>query len=162
MIKMIAGVFGLRVEQPNGQFRVVGMGPDSGPFSASPELEARLVAEKRAVYVTAPEDPDMNDSNIEPGAGDTDNDVQPDAGAPIGFDETPPENMTEDDEEESEEQPLDTMNAKELRDVGATYGLTFRIGMTNAEMIDAIKAKQAELDSDVEDAPAFDASEAVQ
>ena len=165
MIKMIAGVFGLRVEQPNGQVRVVGMGPDSGPFSASPEVEARLVAEKRAEYV-----PDMNDGDIEPDTAD--NGEQAENGAPIGFDETPPEDMTEDEtkedvgddsiEDEGETPVFEDMTAKELREIGVSYGLTFKANASKVSMIEAIRAKITELDGDVEDAPAFDASEAVQ
>lgn len=54
MIKMIAGVFGLRVKQPNGGSRIVGMGPDDGPFSVAPEREAELVAQGIARYVEPP------------------------------------------------------------------------------------------------------------
>lgn len=163
MIKMIAGVFGLQVKQPNGQIRVVGMGPDSGPFSASPEVEARLVAAKRAEYV-----PDMNDGDIEPDTAD--NGEQSEDGAPIGFDETPPEDMTEEssdtaddpDEDEGDAPAFEEMTAKELREIGVSYGLTFKANASKVSMIEAIRAKIADLDSDVEDAPAFDASEAVQ
>lgn len=175
MIKMIAGVFGLQVKQPNGQIRVVGMGPDSGPFSASPEVEARLVAEKRAVYVTAPKDPDADDE--QQGADDNGNDEQQGTGAPIGFDETPPEDMTDEssdddeessdtadepDEDEGDTPAFEEMTAKELREIGVSYGLTFKANASKSSMIEAIRAKIAELDDDMEDAPAYDASEAVQ
>ena len=175
MIKMIAGVFGLRVEQPNGHFRVVGMGPDSGPFSTSPELEARLVAEKRAEYVTAPVVPDADDE--QQGTGDNGNDEQQGTGAPIGFDETPPEDMTDEssdtdeessdaadepDEDEGETPVFEEMTAKELREIGVSYGLTFKANASKVSMIEALRAKIAELDGDMEDAPAYDASEAVQ
>ena len=160
MIKMIAGVFGLQVKQPNGQIRVVGMGPDSGPFSASPEVEARLVAEKRAEYVT--------DTNV--GDNDEQVDEEQQVDAPIGFDETPPEDATEEssdtaddsDEDEGDTPAFEEMTAKELREIGVSYGLTFKANASKVSMIEAIRAKIAELDGDVEDAPAFDASEAVQ
>ena len=163
MIKMIAGVFGLQVKQPNGQIRVVGMGPDSGPFSASPEVEARLVAAKRAEYV-----PDMNDGDIEPDTAD--HGEQSEDGAPLGFHETPPEEMTEEssdtaddpDEDEGDTPAFEEMTAKELREIGVSYGLTFKANASKVSMIEAIRAKIADLDGDVEDAPAFDASEAVQ
>lgn len=153
MIKMIAGVYGLRVTAPNGRMKVVGMGPDSGPFSISAEQEARLVEDGLAEYV--------------PGEPVEDGEAQD--GAPIGFDETPPEDATEessDTDEEPAEDEGDTpayedMSAKELRELGVEYGLSFKANASKVSMIEAIKARVAELDGDVEDAPAFDASEAV-
>lgn len=137
MIKMIAGVFGLPV---NGVVKA--MDKNSDAFEASPEQEARLVQMGLAEYVTD--------------------------GTPIGFDEAP-DDLTED---EAPETPLEDMSAKELRALGKEYGLTFKVGMSKAEMVAALDAHIAEniadgveVDEDeavYEDAPTFDASEAVQ
>ena len=56
------------------------------------------------------------------------------------------------------------MTAKELREIGAEYGLTFKQGMSKAEMVEEMDALFASLEpaEDTEDAPAFDAAEAVQ
>lgn len=53
---------------------------------------------------------------------------------------------------------LEEMSAKELRELGEQYGLTFPVKATKAEMIAAILEETQESD----DAPAFDAAEAVQ
>ena len=83
-----------------------------------------------------------------------------DTSAPIGFDETPPAG----DE-------LEGMNAKELRAYGKEFGLTFRVGLSKAEMLSAIREVLAggeeeapagdELEEE-DESPEFDASEAVQ
>lgn len=132
MIKMIRGVFGLPV---NGI--VVPKDKYSEPFNASEEQEARLVKRGFAVYV---------------GADDS---------APNGSDETPPQ---------GDEVNLDEMKANELRAYGKGIGLTFRVGVTKTDMIAAIREALAEGADDSEDeefeddeeAPEFDASEAVQ
>lgn len=143
MIRMIAGVYGLSEKRADGSTHIKAMGPNSGPFTVTPEKEARLVRLGVAEYVTATAAEDVS----------------------VG------------------------MSAKKLRDIGKEYGLTFRVGMTKAEMVEAIKAAQnpAEDDesepeqetetepelpesgeiegeeSEVEDdAPTFDASDAVQ
>ena len=61
------------------------------------------------------------------------------------------------------------MTVKELRDIGKLCGLTFKIGMTKKEMVDALDAN---IEADIvegdpegpvdEPAPSFDAAEAVQ
>ena len=59
---------------------------------------------------------------------------------------------------------LEELTAKELRDVGKQYGITFKANASKSVMIDAIKAAQTEGEAeedDGEDAPVFDASEAV-
>ena len=145
MIEMIAGVFGLPVKQPNGKTRVVAKGPKDGPFAASKEQEARLVSMKLARYVELPEEDD-------------------EAGAPIGFNDMPelPEGVTAIPEYSEES------TAKELREIGKLCGLTFKVGMTKAEMVAAldehIEANMVEGDElpEEDDAPSFDASEAVQ
>lgn len=57
-------------------------------------------------------------------------------------------------------------SAKELREIGKLCGLTFKVGMSKAEMIEALDAHIVENTVEGvevnEDAPTFDASEAVQ
>lgn len=130
MIQMIAGVYGLPVKQENGNIKIVGMGPKSGPFSIDPEREAELVAKKIARYVEQPVEETTTD--------------------PIGFDETPPEKSLED------------MTGKELREVGAEYGLSFKGNAKKVDMIAAIRTAMETVEQPVEDAPTFDAAEAVQ
>lgn len=93
-----------------------------------------------------------------------------DLGLAVYVDDT--ENLAENGEGVS----LEDMKANDLRDLGKKYGLSFNVGVKKAEMIEAIKAAQAEGgededtdhenptedDEDGEDAPTFDPSEAVQ
>lgn len=151
MIQMIAGVFGLQV----GGI-VKAMDKNSGPFEVSPEQEARLIRLGLAVHV--------------------------DDGTPIGFDETPPMDDEDDGEPALPELPegvtpipeYSTENtAAELREIGKLCGLTFKVGMTKAEMVAALDAHiEANMVDDVEPteddtedvgepAPVFDASDAV-
>ena len=67
-------------------------------------------------------------------------------------------------EEPQEVHSLADLSAKELREMAKDYGLTFKVGMSKAEMVAAIEAAESELDAadDSEPAPVFDASEAVQ
>lgn len=106
---------------------------DSEPFNASAEQEARLVKLGLARYVDAPVPAE-----------------------PIGFDETPDEVAI---------RPLDELTANELRALGKEYGLTFKVGMKKVDMIAALTAAQSapvEVDETPdEDAPTFDAAEAV-
>lgn len=131
MIKMICGVYGHYVD---GQ--VIARNKNSEPFEIAPEREAQLVALGYAEYV----------------------DFVP-IDMPIGFDEVPP------DESEAAEPSysIDT-SAKELREIGKEHGLSFKVGMSKSDMIAALDAyfnAIAEEDADGEDAPSFDASEAV-
>ncbi|MDY5501601.1 MAG: hypothetical protein SPF77_03355 [Gemmiger sp.] len=71
--------------------------------------------------------------------------------APIGFDEQPPE----------EEEPMEELSAKELRERGKEYGLSFKVGMTKAEMIEALRGEWPQ-EGETDGAPTFDAAEAVQ
>ena len=59
---------------------------------------------------------------------------------------------------------LNTLNVKDLREIGKQYGLTYKVGMTKEEFVAAIVKAQAEAVEveDGEPAPVFDASEAVQ
>lgn len=146
MIKIICGVYGGK----NGLKR-----PGDKPFSLPPAEEARLVARKVAAYVNEPA------SDVY----DTENDfsIEDDA-APIGFDEMPPEDFSEDGEDEAEivEEIIDleTLTIRELREMGEAYGLTFKANTKKADMIAAITAAQSQME-DGEDAPTFDAAEAV-
>lgn len=156
MIQMIAGVYGLSVKQPNGKTRVVAMGPESGPFSVSPEREAELVGKRLAKYVEQPqvEEEQFQVEEEQPLAETADESAEIDA--PIGFDEIPYEDV-------ADLRPLDELSAKELRDLGADYGLTFKANASKKAMIEAITAAQnAEAgEDDGEASPTFDVSEAV-
>lgn len=144
MIKMKAGTFGLPVDGV-----IKPMTKDSGPFKASAEQEARLVKLGLAVYVGEPELPELPDGVV---------------GIP--------------------EYSIDS-TANELREIGKLCGLTFKVGMTKAQMVEALDAHieantvdGVEIDTEDapedegateepeegtdEDAPTFDASEAVQ
>lgn len=151
MIKMIRGVFGLPV---NGIVKAVDK--NYGPFEAGAEQEARLIRLGLAVRV----------EEGEPATVDTD--------APIGFDETPPEDFTEDGDELPElpdgvigiPEYNEDMKASELREIGAMCGLTFKVGMSKKDMVAALDAHiEANMvddeDEDGEPAPEFDAAEAV-
>lgn len=146
MIQMIRGVFGLPV---NGIVKA--MDKNSGAFEAGAEQEERLVRLGLAVKVETIEG--------EPAPG---NDETVDTETPIGFDETPPEDF---DEAEAIEEIVDlnTLSVKELREIGKQYGLSFKVGMTKPEMVQAIANAQAEAveEEDGEPAPVFDAAEAV-
>lgn len=139
MVKMLRGVFGLPIDGI-----VKAMDKNSGPFKASAEQEARLVRLGLAVYVDEPAEEvkgeDMEDTAL------------------IGFDETPPEDF-----DEVDDAPIDlsTLSAKELREIGKEYGLSFKANASKVSMIEAITAAQTELVEPAEDAPAFDAAEAV-
>lgn len=152
MIQMIAGVFGLPVDGI-----VKPMDKNCGPFEANPEQEARLIRLGLAVRV--------------------------DDGTPIGFDETPPMDDEDDGEPDLSDIPEDVIpipeystenTAAELREIGKLCGLTFKVGMSKAEMVAALDAHidanmvddvdvedEADAEDDGEPAPTFDASEAV-
>ena len=157
MIKMICGVYGMRIKHPNGREEIKGMGPDAGPFSLTAEQEKRLVDRGVAVYVDLPNQKEVNQEAIDEENFDADQD-----GTPIGFDETPPDDF---DEAEAIEEPVDliTLSAKELREMGKQYGLTFKVGTTKDDMVAAITNAQADAVEveDGEPAPVFDAVEAV-
>lgn len=141
MIKMKAGTFGLPVDGI-----VKAMTKDSGPFKASEEQEARLVKLGLAEYVgEAPAEADKQGEELPDGV--------------VGIPEYSIENT-----------------AAELREIGKLCGLAFKVGMTKAEMVEALDAHIASntvdgvevteddeiIVPDGEDAPAFDAAEAVQ
>ena len=105
------------------------------PFSLLPEQEARLVDLGVAQYV--------DNVNYAPEAEDIEL-----------------EGVADD-----VEIPLSEYSVKELRELGKEYGITFKVGISKAEMVAAIEAAEAEMNADAEDdepAPVFDASEAVQ
>lgn len=150
MIQMIAGVFGLPIKKDGKTIRIKGMGPNDGPFSTSPEREAELVKKGVARYVDGTE---------------ASSDVSVSNDAPIGFDEMPPENIDDGAEDEAEivEEIVDlkSLSAKELREMGKEYGLSFKANDKKETMINAIAAAQIEL-AGSDDAPSFDAAEAVE
>ena len=128
MIQMIAGTFGLPINDS-----IKAMTNKSGPFEASAEQEARLVGMGLARYVEQPKNTAAPDPEPE-------DDVEMDT-APVGFDDTPPEG----DElpEDVEMVDLSELTAKELREVGKEYDLTFRANASKADMIRAITEAQA-------------------
>lgn len=144
MVEIISGVYG----GANGLKR-----PGDKPFSLSPVEEARLVRRGVARYVEQPRDAPAPGPEPEVEM-DTD---------PVGFDDTPPE----DDElpEDVELVDLSELTAKELREVGKEYGLTFKGNASKADMIQAITeaqaAEAAESADEDEPGPDFDPSEAV-
>ena len=142
MIRMIRGVFGLPV---NGIVKA--MDKNSGAFNAGAEQEARLIRLGLAVKV----------EDGEPAPVET-----VDTTDPIGMDELPPEDSIEAEAVE-EIVELKSLSVKELREIGKQHGLTFKVGMTKPEMVQAIVDAQAEVveDEDGEPAPVFDAAEAV-
>lgn len=137
MIEMISGVYGGR----DGIKK-----PGDGAFSLSPAEEARLVRRGVARYTNIVEEASTPDTTDSEGLVE---DIDP-----IGFDDMPPV-----------EEPVDleSMSAKELRELGAEYGLTFKGNASKSYMIEAITAAQIEAadDTDYGDGPAFDPAEAV-
>lgn len=155
MIRMKSGVYGSNPPKRAGD----------KPFSLSSAEEARLVKMGVAAYVDKPIEPsEQDDPNMDP-VGDLAGDSV-DNGAPIGFDEMPPEDFVEDAEDEAEvvEEPIDleTLTVNVLRELGEEYGLTFKANAKKAYMIKAITEAQAQIAEDGEDAPTFDAAEAVE
>ena len=106
------------------------------PFELLPDQEARLVRLGVAQYVGNVKFAPMEETLSEESVAE----------APSG------------------ERLLTDMSAKELRELGKDYGLTFKVGVSKAEMVAAIEAAENELDTadDSEPAPVFDATEAVQ
>ncbi len=146
MIQMIAGVYGRKM--PDGSVKA--MDKNSEPFEVSPETEERLIRLGLAVRV------DME--------------------MPIGFDETPPEDDVEPDLPDGVVgiPEYSTKNTKaELNLIALRCGITLDASMTKAEMVAALDAHieahmvdGVDIDEDAaeddgEDAPSFDASEAV-
>lgn len=145
MIQMIAGVYGRKM--PDGTVKA--MDKNSGPFYASAEQEERLIRLGLAVRV---------------------DDVY--SGAPIGFDETPPEDDGEPDlpDDVVGIPEYSTKNTKaELMEIGELCGISLDANMTKAQMVAALDAHidanmvdGVDIDEDDgEPAPVFDASEAV-
>lgn len=110
------------------------------PIEVDEALAQRLVTKGVAEYVTPSTQPDE-----EPAAEPT----------------------AEPDEEPAGKAYHIGMTAKELREIGESYGLTFKQGMSKADMVakmDELFAglEPAEAEQDAEGAPTFDAAEAVQ
>lgn len=137
MIQMKNGVYGARHFMKRAS---------DGPFSLSEAEEARLVDRGVAEYVDGAEPPAD--------------------GEPIGFNDTPPV-----PEETGNDVPAydASMSAVELRKIAADHGVTFRVGMTKEDMVAALNEAfgisenaEAPAGDDEEDAPSFDAADAVQ
>lgn len=149
MIRITNGVYGGK----DGMKRA-----SDGPFTLSAEEEARLVKRGVAEYVATPDDP-APDPELE---REQEPVLAPEEKAPV------PD--TEDDKT-----PHAGMTVKELREIAKERGVSFKVGMTKPEMVAAIMAAQnppepvedevteevTETEPD-EDAPTFDAAEAVQ
>ena len=138
MIKIISGTYGHLVDG-----RVRPKTAASEPFSLTPAQEKRLVEKGVAAYVTPPVD------------------TQP----VMEYDNQP---ATESAAAEPAGKAYHIgMTAKELREIGASYGLTFKQGISKAEIVEKLDALFANLDLAEEepmedDIPTFDAAEAVQ
>ena len=139
MIRMVAGVYGLNIKREDGSTYVQGMGPESGPFSVDPNEEARLVGMKVAKYVGNAEQ--VSPAEAEPP-------VLPDLPeGVVGIPEYSTRNTV-----------------KELQAIAELCGITFEEGMTKAQMVEALDQHIADntVEGDPDDAPTFDAAEAVQ
>lgn len=107
------------------------------PFELSPEQEERLVRLGVAEYVEKVNSAPV--AEAEPG---------------VSTEEAPTDGIS-----------LADLSVKELREIGKEYGLTFKVGISKAEMVAAIEEAEANVDAeeeDGEDTPTFDPSEAVQ
>lgn len=138
MIKIIKGVYGYM--DANGIVKP--KTSEDAAFSLPAEQEERLVKLGVAEYVVE------------------------DTGAPIGFDETPPDLP---DGVIGIPEYNTGMKADELRAIAKDMGLTFKVGTTKAEMVEAMDkfleenmVDGVEVESDTEDLPAFDPAEAVE
>lgn len=139
---MIRIICGVYGHYING--RVIAKDRNSDPFELAPEREAELVEQGIAAYV-----------------GD---------GAPIGFDETPPESTDVADGVSPVPEYSTSNSVKELREIAKQCGLNFKVGMSKAEMVAALDAffdatmtdEEPEDEPDDDVAPTFDAAEAVQ
>ena len=137
MIRIIRGVYGYL--DKDGIVRP--KTEADAPFSLTPEQEERLVHLGVAQYV----------GNVKS------------TPAPAEWDEVVRDIELEEDLEEI--RPLTEYSVKELRELGKDYGITFKVGISKAEMVKAIKDAEAEMAMEEEEAdepaPTFDASEAV-
>lgn len=139
MIKIIQGVYGYM--DKNGIVRP--KTSEDGPFYLPMEQEARLVDLGVAEYVE-PED----------------------SGDPIGFDEIPPE-LPDALTGIGIPEYNTGMKADELRAIAKDMGLTFKVGTTKAEMVEAMDKFLEEnmvdgVDAEDVDLPDFDPTEAVE
>lgn len=159
MIKIISGVYGYR--DPDTGLVVPKTSKDK-PFSLSPEQEERLVSLKVAEYVGA----DETEAAQEPPEAGDDDETQPDAEKTARGGAEPQQggDASEDACREQMQTLLDEMSAKDLREYGKELGLTFKIGMTKAEMRELIEEALSSLTDeggDDEEPPKYDAVEAV-
>lgn len=147
MIKIVRGVYGFM--DKDGIVRPKTAADE--PFALQEEQEERLVKLGVAEYVGNIEgEQDLEETTQD----ETEQEEFEGEQDPIGFDETPDEELA-----------LSELSVKELRAIGKEYGLTFKVGTSKPDMVKAIEAAEAELNTEAEDdgelAPVFDASEAV-
>lgn len=139
MIHIIRGVYGYL--DKDGIVRT--KTEADAPFELLPDQEARLVRIGVAEYVGNVKSVPVEDAEEE---------------------ESVVEQETDGEEAATDTFSLADLSVKELREIGKEYGISFKVGISKAEMVKAIEEAEAELDveEDGESAPVFDAAEAVQ
>lgn len=144
MIKIVRGVYGHYVTDPkSGKTRVVARDSRSEPFELTPEQEARLVSQGVARYV------DKAETGEEP----------------IGFDELPPDVGAIENAAHLDAEQLEAMTNAKLKELAEDMGIDTKKLTTKSKLIEAITDAAVipgESEDGGEDAPTFDAAEAVQ
>ena len=145
MIQMKSGVYGTKNMMRGASY---------GPFSLSEAEEERLVQRGVAVYVNPR--PVLDDDFYYAKVSD---------GAPIGLDETL--DKLPDGVEGIPEYSVDS-SLSDLRAIGKMCGLTFKVGMSKADIVAALDKHIEEnsvdgydIEDDGEDAPDFNAADSV-
>lgn len=140
MIQIVRGIYGYMDEDGIVRAKRV----DDPPFELLPEQEERLVRLGVAQYVGNVKSAPVVDTEPE------EVEAEP---ADFGTEEAPTDGLS-----------LADLSVKELREIGKEYGISFKVGVSKAEMVKAIEAAEAEMDMEEDDepAPVFDAAEAVQ
>lgn len=139
MIRIIHGVYGYLdkdgIVRPKTEA--------DAPFALLPEQEARLVRLGVAEYV----------HNVKPASVLEAETVEAVENPSASSEDAPTDNIS-----------LADLSVKELREIGKEYGISFKVGMSKADMVKAIEAAETVMDLEEADepAPVFDASEAVQ
>lgn len=149
MIQIIAGTFGYY----NGR-KIVPVTPESGPQKFDPELEARLVKEGVAEYVSGEEAKTPEDPDTTPAPDDT-NPANASADP-----SDPPDDKDPDDDDEALPAYSEDMKLDELKEIAPAYGVDASAMRKKADIIAAIEAaKEAAGDDEVP--PQFDAADPV-
>lgn len=148
MIKVIKGTIGCKVGRLHKTFTA-----EDGAIHLDDALEARFVRLGVAVYVNAP--------------------AQSDAEGTGGAEDIPEGVYTSEDDKTEDKPTLPAysvdMKAEYLRNLGKQFDLNFKVGMSKAEMVEALDEyfKVEDIDEedteedDGEDAPTFDSTDAV-